>query len=72
MEVDRVTRLRKRPEITRIDYGEAQRLEGMDPSNLSTCPFAAVAQRSGSTLLGTYAAFSCTVAVTGTVSVTKQ
>ena len=44
----------------------------MYPSDPSTCPFAAVAQRSGSTLAGTYAAFNCTVAVTGSVNVTKQ
>ena len=42
------------------------------PSDPSTCPFALVAQRSGSTLSGTYAAFNCTVAVSGTMSITKQ
>ena len=42
------------------------------PSNPSTCPFALVAQRSGSTLSGTYAAFNCTIAVSGTMSITKQ
>ena len=42
------------------------------PSNPSTCPFALVAQRSGSTLSGTYAAFNCSVSVSGTMSMTKQ
>jgi hypothetical protein len=42
------------------------------PSNPSACPFAVVAQRSGTTLAGTYAAFDCTATVTGTVSVAKQ
>ena len=42
------------------------------PSDPSSCPFAVVAQRSGSTISGTYAAFNCVIAITGTVSVTKQ
>jgi len=42
------------------------------PSNPALCPYAAVAQRSGSTLSGTYAAFNCTEVVTGTLSITKQ
>ena len=44
----------------------------MNPSDPTTCPFEAVATRSGSTLSGTYAAFNCTAVITGTVSVTKQ
>ena len=42
------------------------------PSDPTTCPFALVAQRSGSTLSGTYVAFACTVSVSGTMSITKQ
>ena len=42
------------------------------PSDPRTCPFALVAQRSGSTLSGTYVAFDCTVSVSGTMSITKQ
>ncbi len=42
------------------------------PSNPNSCPFAVVGQRSGTTISGTYAAFNCTIAVTGSVSVTKQ
>jgi len=44
----------------------------MNPSDPTTCPFEAVATRSGSTLSGTYAAFNCTAVITGTVSMTKQ
>ena len=42
------------------------------PSDPTACPYAVVAQRSGTTLSGTYAAYSCTQAITGTVSVVKQ
>lgn len=42
------------------------------PSNPATCPFVAVLSRSGDTLSGDYAAYNCTVAISGTISVTKQ
>jgi hypothetical protein len=43
----------------------------LHPSNPSFCPYNVVAQRSGSTLAGTYAAFNCVEAVTGSVTVSK-
>jgi len=42
------------------------------PSDPSSCPFAVVGQRSGTTISGTYAAYNCTIAITGSVNVTKQ
>jgi hypothetical protein len=44
----------------------------LHPSNPNYCPYNVVAQRSGSSLSGTYAAFNCLDVVTGSVSVTKQ
>lgn len=42
------------------------------PSNVSACPYRVVANRSGSTLSGNYAAFNCTGTITGTLTITKQ
>jgi hypothetical protein len=44
----------------------------LQPSNPSACPFNVVANRSGSTLSGNYAAYNCTVTVTGTLNIQKQ
>jgi hypothetical protein len=44
----------------------------LHPSNPSLCPYNVVANRSGSTLSGNYAAFDCTVTVTGTLNIQKQ
>lgn len=44
----------------------------LNPSNPNACPYDAVATRSGTTATGTYAAFNCSVSISGTVSVTKQ
>jgi hypothetical protein len=49
-----------------------QVLAQLNPSDPTTCPFDVVAVRSGSTLSGTYAAFDCTVAVTGTLVLNRQ
>ncbi|MCA1790263.1 MAG: hypothetical protein LC667_10505 [Thioalkalivibrio sp.] len=42
------------------------------PADSAACPFSGVAQRTGLTLTGTYEAFDCAEAITGTVTVTKQ
>jgi hypothetical protein len=43
----------------------------LNPSDPATCPFDVVAVRSGNTLSGTYAAFDCSIAVTGTLVVSR-
>jgi len=42
------------------------------PSDPTSCPFRVVASRSGNTLEGTYAAFDCTISVSGEVTLTKD
>ena len=42
------------------------------PSQAMACPYRIVAQRSGSTLSGTYVAFNCSIEISGSLSVTKQ
>lgn len=42
------------------------------PSIPTACPFNAVVNRNGDTLNGSYSAFNCSVAGTGTVEVQKQ
>jgi hypothetical protein len=42
------------------------------PSNPLECPYNVTATRNGNTITGTYAAFNCTVAVSGSVNVTKE
>ena len=42
------------------------------PSNPMYCPYAVVGNRSGATLSGTYAAFNCTMVITGTLNISKQ
>ena len=42
------------------------------PSNPMYCPYAVVGNRSGGTLSGTYAAFNCSMVITGTLNITKQ
>lgn len=42
------------------------------PSNVLLCPYNVVANRSGSTISGNYAAFDCTASITGTLQLTKQ
>lgn len=44
----------------------------LSPSSPTTCPFFVTATVSGSAMTGTYAAINCTVAVSGSVSVTKE
>lgn len=44
----------------------------LSPSVPTTCPFNVVGTRNGSLLSGTYAAFNCSVAVSGTFTATKQ
>lgn len=44
----------------------------LSPSVPTTCPFNVVGTRSGSSLSGTYAAFNCQVAVSGTFNATKK
>jgi hypothetical protein len=44
----------------------------LNPSDPTACPYDVVATRSGSTMTGTYAAFNCTISISGTLSVTKQ
>ncbi len=42
------------------------------PSSPTACPFTATATRSGNAITGTYTTFNCAVAVTGSISVSKQ
>jgi hypothetical protein len=44
----------------------------LTPSVPSTCPYNAAGTLSGTTISGTYAAFNCTVAASGTFTITKQ
>lgn len=44
----------------------------LTPSNPSNCPTSATAMVSGSTMSGTYATISCSVADTGSFTLTKQ
>jgi ABC-type glycerol-3-phosphate transport system substrate-binding protein len=48
-----------------------QVLAQLNPSDPTTCPYDVVAVRSGNTLSGTYAAFDCTIAVTGALVVSR-
>ena len=42
------------------------------PSNPTSCPFNVTANVNGATIQGTYAAFNCSRAVSGTLSLTRQ
>lgn len=42
------------------------------PSNPNSCPFRVVGQATGTQATGTYAAFNCSAAVSGTVTLTRQ
>lgn len=42
------------------------------PSDPRTCPFQVTAVWSGNIITGTYAAFNCTVAFSGSISLTRQ
>ena len=44
----------------------------LNPSVPTQCPFNVVATVNGNVISGTYAAFTCTVASSGTISITKQ
>jgi hypothetical protein len=44
----------------------------LTPSVPTTCPFNLTATLSGTTMSGTYAAYNCTVAESGTFTATKQ
>jgi hypothetical protein len=44
----------------------------LTPNDPLECPYNLTATRTGNTMTGTYAAFNCTVAVSGSVTVTKE
>lgn len=44
----------------------------MEPSDPRTCPFRMTATVAGSRMTGTYAAFNCTVAASGGITMTRQ
>jgi len=44
----------------------------LQPASATACPYNVVATRSGDTLSGNYSAFSCSISITGTLSITKQ
>lgn len=44
----------------------------LHPSNVTTCPFRVIANRSGSTLSGNYTAFNCLDTVSGTLNISKN
>ena len=44
----------------------------LTPSVPTSCPFQVTATVSGNTITGTYAAFNCTVAISGSINLTRQ
>jgi hypothetical protein len=44
----------------------------LTPTVTTNCPFTVTATQTGNQLTGTFASFNCTVAITGSVSLTKQ
>jgi hypothetical protein len=44
----------------------------LSPSDPLTCPFQVTATVNGNRITGTYAAFNCTVALSGSISLTRS
>lgn len=43
----------------------------LSPSNPLTCPYSLTATNSGSRLIGTYAAFNCSIPISGSIALTR-